>query len=412
MGVVCDNNNESTYKDNPYINALSIFTKIKSISKNFSYKYSENKSRLKKSEDIKNMNDFIEDFKNTYNKENDKGDYELKNQMLEKNPLEIFYSFLKKLHLIYKQDNNEDEDNKVKLNAVEYNVSGAKQLFENLYKNDQSEIRDLFYGKKLIRISCNYCGTTHYMFKYLKLIPLDIGKLEYKSEIMELIKSLEKPFSNNSTQCPMCQRKECKITLKLAKKPQILIILIYNMQKRIKIDIPEYLFENSYKLICAEVKINQTFEIFYDNDESILQTSNYDKILNMKTINKGEPIVLFYKRKNGDLDKTIDFSKEFDYGEEVLISREINITEPDQKISSQKKDITLYFNFSNGKEIFLDTDDSRPFSEIIIQLQVKYDWVSSMISQNTHFYVNNKKIDLSKTPRQLKIKNESKIYIQ
>ena len=438
MGVTCYSNDiKISHQKNPYLESLSIFGKIKYIAEEFPIKLKEKKKTIiDLPPNIESIEDFIEHFKKHYDKS--KGRSEMKDQKFVQNPQKIFYFFLGKLHLIFRPNinGNEEEYNET-IHAPEYTVSGAKLLFNKIYEKDQSKIKDIFYGKKLIIINCDDCGSTNYLFKYLKLLPLNLGKIHGEMELLDLIKSLENNNNDDNIHCSMCNKKGCNITLKLAKKAKILIILFYNYKQNIKIDVPEYLFEKSYKLIYAEIKFNNTLREFYDTEEKNFILNNEDKKIDMKLISKGEPFVLFYKRKKKELDKTIDFEK--DDIDESLISNYNKATEPNEKLNYKnnnnnknnnknnnnninnnknnnivrKQDIILFFKFSqNGKEIFLDTDDCKTFSDIIIQLQTKYSWASSIISQNTKFFCNEKEIKLNKTPRELKVRNESKIIIK
>ena len=79
--------------------------------------------------------------------------------------------------------------------------------------------------------------------------------------------------------------------------------------------------------------------------------------------------------------------------------------------SNDKKEITLYFTLkSNGKEIYIDTDDCKTFSEIVVQIKMKYEWTVHVFDENKLFF-KDKNIDCHKTPRQLGIEDESRIYV-
>ena len=442
MGVTCYSNDiKISNKQNPYLEALSIFGKIKFITEEFPIKLKEKeKEIIDLPPNIESIKDFIEYFKNNYDKSKDGS--EIKNQKFVQNPQKIFYFFLGQLHLIFNPNiNGNDEQYYERTHAPEYSASGAKLLFNRIYEKDQSKIKDIFYGQKLIIIHCNDCSSTNYLFKYLKLLPLNLGKIDGEIKLLDLIESLENKNNNDIIPCSMCNKKCCNITLKLAKKPKILIILFFNHKQNIKIDVPNYLYKKSYKLIYAEIKFNNALRKYYDKEEKDFILNNDDNKIDMKLINKGEPFVLFYKREKEELDKTIDFEK--DDIDESLISNYNKGTESNDQLNYnnnnynninnninnnnkinnnnynknndivRKQDISLYFKFSqNKKEIFLDTDDCKTFSDIIIQLQTKYSWASSFISQKTKFFCNEKEIKLNKTPRELKVINESKIIIK
>ena len=341
----------------------------------------------------------------------------MKDQKFVQNPQKIFYFFLGKLHLIFRPNinGNEEEYNET-IHAPEYTVSGAKLLFNKIYEKDQSKIKDIFYGKKLIIINCDDCGSTNYLFKYLKLLPLNLGKIHGEMELLDLIKSLENNNNDDNIHCSMCNKKGCNITLKLAKKAKILIILFYNYKQNIKIDVPEYLFEKSYKLIYAEIKFNNTLREFYDTEEKNFILNNEDKKIDMKLISKGEPFVLFYKRKKKELDKTIDFEK--DDIDESLISNYNKATEPNEKLNyknnknnninnnknkNSNSNININKNRNKNKNIKNNTpkgvygrvelDDKPLFSEIIAcfnKIGIKED---SFTKNKKEFHFKNTKIN-------------------
>lgn len=76
------------------------------------------------------------------------------------------------MHQIFK--NNKEEENNQIVQAVEYDQQMAKNIFENYMKNDKSYISETFYGQKKIIKYCNNCKLTQYMYKYLKVIPINV----------------------------------------------------------------------------------------------------------------------------------------------------------------------------------------------------------------------------------------------
>ena len=209
--------------------------------------------------------------------------------------------------------------------------------------------------------------------------------------------------------------------------------------------------------------------MFYDGKEEIFNLNKYDKLLNDDKINTGIPYVLFYKRNESFKEKSKDMSFEKEFNDDLLISVDkgnkdefedrnysskedlknpyinnndfinnndynnynnnnnnnnknnnnnignlININNNNignLDLPNDKKEITLYFTLkSNGKEIYIDTDDCKTFSEIVVQIKMKYDWTVHVIDENKLFF-NDKNIDCHKTPRQLGIESESRIHI-
>ena len=71
--------------------------------------------------------------------------------------------------------------------------------------------------------------------------------------------------------------------------------------------------------------------------------------------------------------------------------------------------ITLYFHFSNDKELYLDVKESLYFNEVIKELHYKYSWLNNIKIDNYLF--NGTKISLSKTVKENGLKDNSVIII-
>ena len=71
--------------------------------------------------------------------------------------------------------------------------------------------------------------------------------------------------------------------------------------------------------------------------------------------------------------------------------------------------ITLFFYFSNGKELYIDVKESDSFSEVIKQLIDKYVWLKDIKILNYQF--NGAIIDLAKTVKEIGLKDNSQINI-
>jgi len=86
-----------------------------------------------------------------------------------------------------------------------------------------------------------------------------------------------------------------------------------------------------------------------------------------------------------------------------------NVTKNENNINDESEEITLFFVFSNEKEIYLDVKQSYTFKEVIKQLSNKYDWVTKLKIINYKF--NGKIIDYNKTVKEIGLKDKSKIKV-
>ena len=539
------------YKDSeiyPYLEALSFFTSIKEITNNFVQKYKKNNRNPNLPLQFNSFKDFIDYFK-------EKNFYDVNNQrkeqkeLLVKNPIKIYYYFLDELHKIFK-DNY--EENKIEgNNAAEYNIKGAKKIFKDFAQNDKSFISELFFGEKRISKKCQNCNLKTYIYKYLKAIPLNVEAIKGIYNLGDLINSIQRQHANRVF-CSMCSNiQDSEVKIKITKKPQILIILILKLHKKIIINIPNFLYDKSYKLVCAEIytdrgklnnnifcclcssccknNINKYKTVYDKNDKYNLYDDNI--------LNKSLPYVLFYQRikeikeeedenEEDSIDdinttkKIISNDKSIIYDDNKLVNNNnipnsknnninnnfinnneiinfnsnmnllnnnqffmnnnfnfmnnnnmnfmnnnnnvnfmnnnnnmnfmnnnnninfmnnnINNNINNNMINNMNNNINnnmnynmnnninddlilntendqnkfiLYFRFKkNGKEIFIDTNENDTFSNIVVQIKMKYNWAIEMIDDNNLYY-NKKNINPKKTPKELKIPEEARIMI-
>ena len=408
------------YKElEPYLEGLNFFSRIKSISTNFSKNFKDYNRNQKLPNDIDSIDGFKKFFiKNLYDDR-----FGEQNKILKQNPIKIFFFYLDELHQIFKE--NKEEENNQNIKAVEYDKQMAKNLFEDCLKNDKSYITENFFGQKQIIKYCNNCQLTQYLYKYLKVIPIDLkNSTGLINSLEDYLLEYEKKFKENYF-CQMCSsQQQFDITLKIVKKPKIIIFIFLNNNENVEVNMNEYIFKKSYKLICAVVnakptirsfldymvnscfslcKNNNNFKILYDHSEKMFM---FDKKQNYNFLSKDlkyKPYVLFYKRIIEEKKVKEDSMEEEFKSQETLI--------PQFENQNDKKQIVLYFRFEeNGKEVYIDTEDNQTFSKIVKMLKKKYQWDDSIFDENKLSY-NNKKINPKKTPNELGIKNEEKIMI-
>ena len=441
----------------PYLEALSFFTNL-IISESFSFNYANNNKNKKLPTNFNTLKNFIDYFiiNNIYIK--GENDPLLKEKIyLKENPEKIFYFLLNELHKIFKSNNDEVEN---KIIAVEYDYQKALKSFIEFEKNDSSYISDLFFGRKLIIKYCKNCKMTQYINKYLKIINLNVKNINSECTIEQLYSSLQKKFEKEAL-CEMCSSEQkIDFTIKIKKKPKILIFIITNNKKGIKINFPYYIFNKCYKLISVCIENNnknifgklckfrkKKYKIYYNKNSSKLINNNKNDFINENNLPKGNPYVLFYEKLKNDKIE-IESLDEYDFTDMDLISKGNKLalfdTIPENKNSNKKivntnkkyniihksnnkinnidnqsfsnenliqnkKDICLYFKFKeNEKELFIDTDDCQIFFNIIEKLKEKYELNDESINENKIYY-KNKKIDCQKTPKQLYIKDGSYI---
>lgn len=451
-------NENNIYQDiEPYLESLTFFSKLSNISNNLNQKYKQNNVNPNLPSKFESINEFIEYFKKKIiiDKKKD-DDNEKEKKLYQENPQIIFSFFLDELHKIFK-NNIKEEVNNQKIKEIEYNSIKAYNLFNEFIKKENSYISDLFFGEKEIIKYCNHCQNYYYIYKYLKYINLDLKQIEGIVSLEEIVNDIQNHYFCN-LYCKKCLSGQKFLnTVKIKKKPEILIIIFYNHHKNEKIDFPINIYNKCYKLICAEVGIDKSednsffiskickkkknnYKLLFKKDEAMfnLIKINKQKYLDEKAIKGKIPYVLFYKKIKEDTNEkdnsenemsenimiritTLEGDSKYDKNNQIqfnLLNRK-NINDDEEKnsinnieIETVKKSITLFFRLVNdNKELNIDVEDSDKFINIIGILKSHYKLSENFINEN-NFIFNNEKIDFQKTPKELGIGPKSIIIIK
>ena len=439
-----DININNIIENNPYLKALTIFTKINKISNNFSKIYKYNNKNQELPQEFKSLEKFIDYFieEKILINEKDNLEKEREKEYIQKYPQKIFTFFLNELHKIFK--NNHEEN--IMIQSVEYDRERALGYFKEFRTRDESIISELFFGTKLITKYCKKCQMTQYICKYLRFIPLYINNINEDFNLKNVYNSLQREFNIRGF-CEMCSdERDLKVKIEIKEKPKILIFIIINYQNGINMKFP-YTFQERYELICAETleskncilscfnkickKNNKYYKISYNYSKYL---NNYENYLNENNLPKGNPYVLFYERiydyqeNNNINDKMTEIDNNDFKSSQYLnnsnknfnINNNFNIDEKnnfnnikekyggknsDESFISEGKEICLYFKFKeNEKELFIDIKDNQIFNEIIEQFKNKYKLNDDENNKNKIYY-KKKKINCQKTPKQLGLKD-------
>ena len=446
---------------NPYLHALEFFKKIDQISSEYKKNIYNVNRNIDSPRQLNSLNKYIDFFKNnciTINEEDNDEKIREKNKFYQ-SPEKIFDYLLDSLHNIFINKENEEK----KTYSPESDQKIALKIFEDFDKKNNSCIKDLFFGKKIIIKTCSNCYTTYYLYKYLKTIHLNIRENEINCDLETCLDHIQRTYDGEFL-CPMCSVKQAvKISIKILEKPEFLIIVISEQNKH-HIRVPLFIYNDCYKLIAAEVteekKKSKCWNIFNILCKMCIKSKGkllfndiegrFD-LINGETLTE-KPYVLFYKKMENDVNnknyKEYDFSNvnlvinkneeeneinnnihvlDVNSNEELLDKKYKNMCNTIDKKNNNnnnnnsdsnndtnlddKSDICLYFRFeSNQKEIFIDTDDCQTFKQIVEKLMAKYNYEYNVDENN--LFCNNKKIDCQKTPKQLHIPDESRITIR
>ena len=78
-------------------------------------------------------------------------------------------------------------------------------------------------------------------------------------------------------------------------------------------------------------------------------------------------------------------------------------------IFDNKNEIVLYFEFENGKELYINVDESMSFKKAIDLLYDKYSWIKNVNIKD--FIYNKRKLDLNKSIKENGLKDNANIRI-
>ena len=376
--------------------------------------------------------------------------------------------FIKKPHMIF---NNTFTDlhtllggNKKKsksLQSAEMNDEKSLELFKRFEEDDRTAVSKLFYGKKRIEKYCSTCKLTQYSYIYQRAFDLNMD--DYNRDI-DLEDEMKKLITNETSFefCSMCsQKKKLKVKKTVVELPKIIVIVVRRSPpNKSRINFCEYLFDECYELVGIEstltIKSNifsLFFKCFNPPPKKYQYTSSGDIKSKISQLIKEQPYVLYYKRvkkKEKKIKKIMD--KIVEKGENNIssnneliesvhktegvtikkIKKKKNLNNNKNKNENEnfenknsqnnnniinkkkltkktnnEKPITLFFTFLNGKELYLDTTESKIFKEILQDIENKYNF-KFKISNITY---NDKKIDINKTPSFYNMKEQSYINV-
>ena len=298
MGASGDNN---IIISNKISSVLISFTKITELSKVLISKNNGKLSNFFASfiKDHKNLDAKVEEFKKLLDNR-----FEYKIYNLIKYILETLH---KELNTNKNNPNWLDDFNKKDNNPLE------EEFLKAYKKNEDSIIKQLFFGVKEIISKCSTCETCDKIYGIMNLEKLfELSENQNKIDIREFVKRLRN-LRMEEQNCQKCEEKtQHIINTNIIELPEILIIYI---DKRYNDFIFDYylqcqLFNDKYNLISFisnKNEYNQIEEeknnVFYrDNGNWYVYKTNENKKVLVKDILKinGNPIVVFYQK-----DKTV-----------------------------------------------------------------------------------------------------------
>ena len=416
----------------PYIDALSF------IGNNFDLSKEVNSNpKLKKKFSIQSLEEYNKERINKiiYDYGSNK-DNEIKSKNMKEKPYIIFNNVFTDLHKLFGGDMVKNTG----LESAQINNEVALDTFNKYMDNDKTIISKLFYGKKKIEKFCKICKMTQYSYIYQRTIDLNMNEYEsdvnLEDEINELI-SKEK----NKEFCPICSEiRNLEITKTVVELPKIMVIVVRNNKSKLRINYDKYILDDNYELIGAETTYtpkSNVFGLFFRCFKPLpTQYKLYkDYMISEKRseILREHPYVLYYKKTekkakkkkkgvnkiknneklinsnvsiNNNKDITINNKGKKSFNNNIISDEEsLNNFKNKSKSNKEKNMIVLYFNFNNEKELYLETNDSEIFENIIEEFYNKYNFKIKNI------IFNDQKISMKKTPKYYGIKKTAKLKV-
>ena len=242
-------------------------------------------------------------------------------------------------------------------------------VFKNSIKNNNSLIKDIFYGIILSTITKECCQGKIYKCKLSKSIYLEYNDIKNFDNINDILEHWGNTTDNNYL-CGKCLTNvEAKISSSFVEYPQILIIILNDEdeQNRKSIKFPVQLnvnkFAFNYKLICA-ITSKEKFDINYNNikyeNDNWSLFDKTDKKIDKKDfeIYSKYPKVLFYE-KIKESEKKLDYSQtekdvESFFNGSLITKKEVGISNE----NSILKNISYAsFNLPNDNNRYANEND-------------------------------------------------------
>ena len=416
----------------PYIDALSIIGNNLEISKEINLNPILKKKFSNKSLDEYNkerINNIIDNFDD--NKNNEKTSKNFKEK-----PYTMFNNIFTDLHRLFGGDRVKNTG----LESAQINNEAALDTFNQYVEDDKTIISELFYGIKKEEKFCKTCKITQYNYIYQRAIDLNMEKYERDINLEDEINKLISEEKNKEF-CPICsEKRNLEITKTTIELPKIIVIVFRNNQSKKRINYDKYILDDNYELIGAETTYTPKSNVFglffrcfkplptkhklYENfmiDEKrseFLREQPYvlyykknekkpkKKKKGGKTIKNNDKILSSNESINNNKDITINKKGKKSFNKSIINDQDsVNNFKNENQTNSKNNIITLYFNFNNMKELYLDTNDSEIFEIILDEFYNKYN------TKIKNIMFNKQKINFKKTPRFYGMKNGTKIKV-
>ena len=398
--------------------------------------------------------------------------YDFKNKIGEKNPLfrgiaandskDLILFIFQELHNELNCPNKNIINDLTKLNNFNNQIqdqTNEKNEYEKFkidyYSHNNSIIQNIFYGEQESFSHCHNCQVNVFNFNIFSFLIFPLEKVRqylinknpngfyqvtlkdcFDHYILEEIMSGE-----NQMYCNYChQNSVYSMSNKIYKHPEVMVIIL-NRGKGLEFDVefeyPKIIAINNYINFKNNPNYKNNENIEYElisvithlgessmsghfiayckspidnnwylyNDASVTENNTF--LNNMDNGNlKSIPYVLFYQIKNRKLIKNpIFYINNPTLTSSISVNKNYNMNNGKK---SENKEIILYFDFPNGKELYIEIDENTIFKDVISFLIKEY----KLETKDYKCYkLNNSIIDSKKSIKDNLINNEEHIKI-
>ena len=340
------------------------------------------------------------------------------------------------------------------MNQINENVE-YKNFKNNYYSQNNSIIQSIFYGEQESFNVCHNCKKKIINYNIISFLIFPLEKVRqylivkkqnafekvYLSDCFDEFISEEVMSGQNNMYCNTCNTfSSYSMFNRIYRHPEIMVIILNRgkgLEFQVEFEYPRKFILNNYIDFDNNENYQKNDVIEYEliglithlgdssmsghfiayckspvdkkwylyNDSIVSKCdNNFDNLNNNES--NSIPYVLFYQINNKKLKR---LPKPNIIPENNIFNNNNNNNNAFNNNNNNLKEITLYFNFSNGKELYLDIDENTTFNDAISFMVQKY---HIMHKEYKCFRGNNEEIDGSKSIKQLGLRNEEHIKVQ
>ena len=175
---------------------------------------------------------------------------------------------------------------------------------------------------------------------------------------------------------------------------------------------------NNPMIMNNNMQNNNAFQLNNNQNRFVNQNNNNQMLNNNQQINPNNfaqnqnqrpmPVSNPINNQNNQ-DNNINMNINNSANNQMMDNDSESENQNDNILSKNEGEITIYFDFKNGKQIYIDVNVKTIFREVINQLKEKYEWLNNINIK--YFLYNGRTVDINKTCEENNIAESAKISI-